>query len=84
MRKFRIVQIIPDSGNTERKGFWVIEEKKLFWWKEIVKKEGPKYRSVQHDSYKDAEFYLLNNYTGYGECKVCGNVYIYRHYNYYI
>ena len=35
MKKYRIVEVIPDSGNKERKSHWVIEEKKFFGWREI-------------------------------------------------
>ena len=83
MEKFRIVEVISNSGHTGRKGHWIIEEKKFFGWKEITQKEGPKNKLVEHESYEDAELYLLNNYTGHGECKVYGNVYTFRHYTYY-
>jgi hypothetical protein len=84
MKKYRIVEVIPDSGNKERKSHWVIEEKKFFGWKEIKGNEGPKLSSVIHLSYKDAKLYLLNNYTGHGECRKCGNVYTYIPYVYYV
>lgn len=84
MEKFRIVEVVSNSGNSERKGTWIIEEKKFFRWREIVNNEGPKTKSVQHNSYKDAELYLLEKYTGHGECRVYGNVYTYEPYTYYM
>jgi hypothetical protein len=84
MTKFRIVEIIENSGNEDRKGYWIVEQKKWFGWREIGCNEGPKYRGIVHNSYEDAELYLLKTYTGHGECRVYGNVYVYKPYNYYM
>ena len=37
-----------------------------------------------NNSYEEAELYLLKTYTGHGECRVYGNVYVYKPYNYYM
>ena len=84
MTKFRIVEVIENSGSADRKGHWIIEQKKLFGWKEIGQNEGPKYESIIHKSYEEAELYLLNNYTGHGVCRKYGNVYTYNSYTYYL
>jgi hypothetical protein len=84
MVKYRIVEVISKSGHPDRKGHWVIEEKKFFGWREIFNNEGPNSKSVEHKSYKDAELYLLKKYTGYGECRVYGNVYTYQPYTFYM
>jgi len=76
MIKFRIVEIISKSGHPDRKGHWVIEEKKFFGWREVFNNEGP--------NSKSAELYLLKKYTGYGECRVYGNVYTYQPYTFYV
>ena len=84
MTKFRIVEVISNSGHSDRKGYWIVEQKKWFGWREIGCIEGPKYRCITHNSYKDAELYLLEKYTGHGECRVYGNVYVYKPYTYYM
>lgn len=84
MIKFRIVEVIENSGSADRKGHWIIEQKKLFGWKEIYQNEGPRYRCITHNSYEEAELYLLNNYTGHGVCRKYGNVYTYNPYTYYM
>ena len=84
MTKFRIVEVISNSGHSDRKGYWIVEQKKWFGWTEIYHNEGPNSKSVVHESYKDAELYLLEKYTGHGECRVYGNVYTYQPYTYYI
>lgn len=84
MTKFRIVEVIENSGSADRKGHWIIEQKKLFGWKEIGQNEGPKYESIIHTSYEEAELYLLNNYTGHGVCRKYGSVYTYNPYTYYM
>jgi hypothetical protein len=84
MTKFRIVEVISNSGHADRKGYWIVEQKKWFGWTEIYHNEGPNSKSVVHESYKDAELYLLEKYTGHGECRVYGNVYTYQPYTYYI
>ena len=84
MTKFRIVEVISNSGHADRKGYWIVEQKKWFGWTEIYHNEGPNSKSVVHESYKDAELYLLEKYTGHGECRVFGNVYVYKPYNYYM
>jgi len=83
MGKYRIVEVIKNSGHADRKGYWIVEQKKWFGWVEIYHNEGPRSKIVQHESYKDAELYLLEKYTGHGECKVYGNVYVYKPYTYY-
>lgn len=84
MRKFRIVEVIENSGSDDRKGYWIVEQKKLFGWSEISSNEGPRYRCINHTSYEQAELYLLNNYTGHGVCRRYGNVYTYNPYTYYM
>jgi hypothetical protein len=84
MTKYRIVEVIKNSGHADRKGFWVIEENGFFGWRGIYNNEGPRSKRVQHDSYEEAELYLLEKYTGHGECRVYGNVYTYQPYTYYI
>jgi len=84
MKKFRIVGVIEDSGSDDRRKHWVIEEKRWFRWSEISNNEGPKFRSVQHNSYKEAELYLYKHYTGHGVCKKYGNVYTFEYYTYYV
>jgi hypothetical protein len=84
MTKFRIVEVISNSGHADRKGYWIVEQKKWFGWTEIYHNEGPNSKSVVHESYKDAELYLLEKYTGHGECRVYGNVYVYKPYTYHI
>jgi hypothetical protein len=84
MTKFRIVEVISNSGHSDRKGYWIVEQKKWFGWTEIYHNEGPNSKSVVHESYKDAELYLLEKYTGHGECRVFGNVYVYKPYTYYM
>jgi hypothetical protein len=84
MTKFRIVEVISNSGHSDRKGYWIVEQKKWFGWTEIYHNEGPNSKSVVHESYKDAELYLLEKYTGHGECRVFGNVYVYKPYTYYV
>ena len=84
MTKFRIVEVISNSGHADRKGYWIVEQKKWFGWTEIYHNEGPNSKSVVHESYKDAELYLLEKYTGHGECRVFGNVYVYKPYTYYV
>jgi hypothetical protein len=84
MIKFRIVEVIENSGHSDRKGYWIVEQKKWFGWVEIYHNEGPRFKPVQHNSYEEAELYLLEKYTGHGECKVYGNVYTYQPYTYYM
>lgn len=84
MIKFRIVEVIENSGSSDRKGYWIVEQKKLFGWSEIGCNEGPRYRCITHTSYEEAELYLLNNYTGHGVCRRYGNVYTFKHYTYYM
>jgi hypothetical protein len=84
MTKFRIVEVIEKSGSPDRKSHWIIEQKKLFGWKEIGQDEGPRYKNIIHKSYEDAELYLLDNYTAYGVCRKYGNVYTYNSYTYYM
>ena len=84
MTKFRIVEVISNSGHSDRKGYWIVEQKKWFGWVEIYHNEGPRFKPVQHNSYEEAELYLLEKYTGHGECRVFGNVYVYKPYTYYI
>ena len=84
MTKFRIVEVIENSGSADRKGHWIVEQKKWFEWVEIGCKEGPKYRCITHTSYEEAELYLLNNYTGHGVCRKYGNIYTFKHYTYYM
>ena len=84
MTKFRIVEVISNSGHADRKGYWIVEQKKWFGWAEIYHNEGPRFKPVQHESYEEAELYLLKTYTGHGECRVFGNVYVYKPYNYYM
>ena len=84
MIKFRIVEVIEKSGHADRKGYWIVEQKKWFGWGEIFNNEGPKSKSIEHNSYEDAKLYLLEKYTGHGECRVFGNVYVYKPYTYYV
>ena len=63
---------------------WIVEQKKLFGWSEIGCNEGPRYRCITHNSYEEAELYLLNNYTGHGVCRRYGNIYTFKHYTYYM
>lgn len=84
MTKFRIVEVIENSGNDDRKGYWIVEQKKWFGWVEIGHNEGPKHKEVKHKSYEEAELYLLRNYTGHGVCRKYGNVYTYNSYTYYM
>jgi len=84
MEKYRIVEVISKSGQLDRKGHWIIEQKKWFGWGEIFNNEGPKSKSIEHNSYEEAELYLLEKYTGHGECRVYGNVYVYEPYTYYV
>ena len=60
MVKFRIVEVIENSGHADRKGYWIVEQKKWFGWAEIYHNEGPRFKSVQHNSYEDAELHLKN------------------------
>lgn len=82
MNKFRIVQIISDSGSDNRKFHWVIQTKGFWGWREVKNVEGPKTNSVFHFTYEDAEKHLLEKYTGHGECIRSGNIYSYSPYNY--
>lgn len=84
MSKFRIVQIISNSGSDDRKFHWIIQIKKFWGWEEVQKIEGPKTNSVFHFNYEDAEKHLLENYTGHGECIRSGNEYRYTPYTYYM
>ena len=84
MRKFRIVEVIENSVSADRKCYWIVEQKKLFGWSEIGCNEGPRYRCITHNSYEEAELYLLNNYTGHGVCRRYGNIYTFKHYTYYM
>jgi hypothetical protein len=82
MEKFRIVQLVHDSGTSGRKIEWVIEQKNFWGWRQIYRNEGPRKIEVTHSSYDEAEQYLLKNYTGHGICKRYGNLYTYEHYSY--
>ena len=82
MKKFRIVQLCHDSYSPDRKIEWVIEQKKFWGWKEVFHIEGPTHKRIRHKSYKEAEKYLFENYTGHGICKRYGSFYTYEKYNY--
>lgn len=84
MSKFRIVQIISNSGSDDRKSHWVIQSKGFWKWKEVINIEGPRTDSVFHFTYEDAEKHLLEKYTGHGECVRSGNEYRYTPYTYYM
>ena len=84
MSKFRIVQIITNSGSDDKKSHWIIQSKNFWGWKEIQNTEGPRSKSVEHQTYEDAEKHLLKTYTGHGECFRSGNEYRYTHYTYYV
>lgn len=83
MARFRIVEIIDDSGCSGRRDReWIIEEKRFWGWREITNLEGPKSKRVTHKTRKEAETYLLDNYTGHGRCERYGNTYVYTKYSY--
>ncbi len=44
MGKFRIVEVISNSGHADRKGYWIVEQKKWFGWAEIYHNEGPRFK----------------------------------------
>jgi hypothetical protein len=50
-------------------------------WEEIYRKEGPQKTPIHHPDHETAEKYLLDNYTGGGECWVVGNEYHYYPYS---
>ena len=80
MRKYRIVQLFHDSESTGRKIEWVIEQKKLWGWREIFHVEGHISKRISHQSYDDAEQYLFDNYTKNGICKRHGSTYTFDKY----
>jgi hypothetical protein len=88
--KFRIVLLIhrvsdlqlENDGNASLE--YVIE-KKNFWgiWKEVFVKEVHTAR-ITHETYADAEAYMLVNYMGHGMCRNIGNEYSYKPYEYFM
>lgn len=82
MSKFRIVRLIHDVNMDDRYNEWVIEQKKFWRWKEIVRWEGPKSKLISHKSYEDAENYMFKKYMGHGICEQNGNVYKFTNYTY--
>jgi len=87
--KFRIVEYIHRVNelgleNGRSRIEYVIEKKKwLCGWKEVFHKELTSKR-ISHETYKDAEAYLMTNYMGHGICKKIGNEYHYTAYTYYV
>ena len=82
---FRIVRVISNSGSKDRVEKFVIEKEK-YWvgWKRIYhEEEFVRRKAIEFKTYDEAEIYLLDEYTGNGECKQHGNVYEYSQYNYY-
>tara|TARA_R110000868_G_scaffold383624_1_gene650865 strand:+ start:328 stop:600 length:273 start_codon:yes stop_codon:yes gene_type:complete len=82
MEIFSIVQIISDPGSENRKSHWIIRTRNFGGllgggWEEIYRKEGTKKTPIHHPDRETAEKYLLDNYTGGGECWVIGNEYHY-------
>jgi hypothetical protein len=82
MLRYRIVKLIHDSGSSDRRIEWVIQSKSFWGWKEIMNNQGPKVERVSHDSYKKAELYLFENYTGHGICQRYGSEYTFEYYTY--
>ena len=82
MEKYRIVELIHNSGSEDRKGEFVIERKHLFGWREVYKVEVISER-ISFEKYEDAELYLLKKYTGHGLCRRVGSEYTYESYTYY-
>ena len=88
MKIFSIVQIISDPGSENRKSHWIIRSRNFSGllgggWEEIYRKEGTKKTFIHHSDRETAEKYLLDNYTGDGECWVVGNEYHYYPRKYY-
>jgi hypothetical protein len=87
--KFRIVKIIHCVNELKYdKGRFKVEyiiQKKNFWgkWVEIVQTEVNSKR-ISHETYSDAESYLMSEYMGHGMCEHIGNEYEYTPYTYYI
>jgi hypothetical protein len=85
--KFRIIRLIHNVGELKNeKGDFRIEyviQKKNFWgrWVEIVQKELKPSR-ISHDTYADAEAYMIATYMGHGFCEQIGNEYRYTEYSY--
>jgi hypothetical protein len=87
--KFRIVEIIHcvnelKNSNGRSKVEYIIQ-KKNFWgkWVEIVQTEVNSKR-ISHETYSDAEAYLMSEYMGHGMCEHIGNEYEYKPYTYYM
>jgi hypothetical protein len=82
MKKFRIVQIIGNVNEKERRQpHFIIQQKKFWGWKDVVKQE-VKETSIFHKTREEAEQYMYDNYTGHGEMTIIGNTYIYEPYTY--
>ena len=83
MEKYRLVELIHDSGLSDRREReWIIERKRFWGWREIFHIEGTKVKRITHKTRKEAETYLLDTYTGHGRCEKYGNVYLYTEYTY--
>lgn len=80
--KFRIVEIISDSGSKDRKRNFVIERRGWLRWKQVCQTEVFS-KEIKFATYDETEEYLLRNYTGHGECTRIGCVYRYQPYSYY-
>jgi hypothetical protein len=87
--KFRIVKIIHcvnelKNGNGRSRVEYIIQ-KKNFWgkWIEIVQTEVNSKR-ISHETYSDAESYLISKYMGHGICERIGDEYEYKPYTYYM
>jgi len=79
--RLRIVELIHNSGSSDRKREFVIERKRLMGWREVFQVEvGPK--RISFEKYEDAEMYLMQKYTDHGLCTRIGSTYIYEPYTY--
>lgn len=81
MKKFRIVELIHQSGASNQKREFVIEKKGIFGWREVFKVEVLTER-ISFKAYDYAEAYLLKNYASHGMCTRIGCTYIYENYVY--
>ena len=85
--KLRIVKLINNVGELKNKnGKFTVEyviQRKNFWgkWMEILQKELDSKR-ISHETYEDAEAYMIAFYMGHGICEQVGNEYKYTAYTY--
>jgi hypothetical protein len=88
MKKFRIIELVhnvSDLGkeNSRSKIEYIIQKKHwLFGWVEIFNREETNVSRVSHESYKEAESYMIENYMRDGMFKKIGCEYHYEAYSY--